>query len=70
MCDLCTEDPIALEAARKRLLHQAKHFAVLEKHYRELALGRIQPHSDACQTVKGTAIRALRLLVEDFVTTF
>lgn len=67
MCNLCSNDPNEREKARKYQEIIADDLERLAANYRDMAHGRIKPHTDAAKIVALRATSLVRHLVDEWV---
>jgi hypothetical protein len=65
MCNLC--DPATAKAERDNLKYKAEQLEDLARHFRNLAAGRVKPHTAAASEATHTATSIVRYLVEEYV---
>ena len=64
MCGLCSPDTEEQAAERKITIYRAEQMEKMAKSYREMASGKIHPHSEEAAKIGRTA----RLLIKELVS--
>jgi hypothetical protein len=67
MCQLCNSDPNVRERETERLLLRAADLAELASLERDVAHGRIKPHTEQYIAGRDIAIRILRYLAGEWL---
>lgn len=67
MCELCDEDEKKREAGQDRMNYQAELLESIAGSFREMASGRLKPHSKQATDVGRKTTYAIRFLVADWL---